>query len=107
MVIIKYTYILLLLVKLINSLMMVTFAGSCWAFTTVAAVEGINKIVSGNLISLSEQQLVDCNTRNSGCKGGDLRVALEYVIKNGGIQTEKDYPYVMRQALCKRRKVMI
>ncbi|PHT66237.1 Vignain [Capsicum annuum] len=44
--------------------------GCCWAFSVVAATEGINKIKTGKLISLSEQELVDCDTSsNMGCEG--------------------------------------
>ncbi|PWA87439.1 hypothetical protein CTI12_AA129810 [Artemisia annua] len=79
--------------------------GACWAFAAVAAIEGVNKISGGNLTTLSEQMLVDCdNNDNTGCHGGIMEKAYEFIIKNGGIATEDDYPYVGRDKICNKIK---
>ncbi|WZZ58256.1 hypothetical protein YC2023_058363 [Brassica napus] len=75
--------------------------GSCWAFSTVAAMEGINKIVTGNLKTLSEQELIDCGTTFNG---GLMDYAFEYIVKNGGLRKEENYPYSMEEGTCETQK---
>jgi C1A family cysteine protease len=67
--------------------------GSCWAFSTVAAMEGALFVSSGNLVSLSEQDLVSCDKNgDQGCNGGLMDNAFDW-IKTNGICSEADYPY--------------
>ncbi|GAB4831416.1 hypothetical protein Ancab_005427 [Ancistrocladus abbreviatus] len=78
--------------------------GSCWAFSSTGAMEGINAITTGDLISLSEQELVDCDKTNEGCEGGNMDYAFEWVINNGGIDTEADYSYTGVDGTCNSTK---
>ncbi|CAA7037457.1 unnamed protein product [Microthlaspi erraticum] len=67
---------------------------SDWAYSTVASVEGINQIVTGKLVRLSEQELIDCNTENHGCDGGGyMDAAFQFLINNKGLDSLDDYPY--------------
>jgi len=75
--------------------------GSCWAFSATGAIESINFIVNNTLPNLAEQQLVDCDTDESGCNGGFETDAIEWVAKNGGQCGEADYPYRARDGACK------
>ena len=75
--------------------------GSCWSFSSTGALEGAYAIKYGNLLSFSEQQLVDCDFikagtggRNLGCNGGQMDSTLQWIGKNGGLCLEQEYPYV-------------
>merc|ERR1712070_1545 len=74
--------------------------GSCWAFSTTGSTEGAWQIGSGNLLSLSEQQLVDCSTQNSGCNGGSMALAIQFE-SGTNMATEASYPYKAADGSCK------
>jgi len=71
--------------------------GACWAFSATGAIEGLNAINTGTLVSLSEQQLVDCSWYygNLGCNGGMMDRAFSYAKKNK-LEKETDYKYTAK-----------
>jgi len=74
--------------------------GSCWAFSTTGGMEGAWQIASGSLTSMSEQQLVDCSTQNSGCNGGSMELAFNFA-GTVNVATESSYPYTATDGTCK------
>uniref|UniRef100_A0ACD5YZB9 Uncharacterized protein n=1 Tax=Avena sativa TaxID=4498 RepID=A0ACD5YZB9_AVESA len=63
-------------------------------------MEGIVQLSTGKLISLSEQELVDCDTSDKGCGGGLMDNAFEFIVENGGLTTETNYPYTGTDDRC-------
>jgi len=76
--------------------------GSCWAFSAVGALEGAWQLSKGALVSLSEQQFVDCakSFGNDGCGGGLMDQAFQYAVQMG-LCSESDYPYEAADGTCR------
>jgi len=79
--------------------------GSCWSFSTTGAMEGAHFVASGELVSLSESNLVDCSFMNMGCSGGNFGFAFLYA-ETYPLETEANYPYKASSSLfaCKYDK---
>merc|ERR1712054_234888 len=74
--------------------------GSCWAFSTTGGLEGSWQLATGNLISMSEQQFVDCDKVDSGCNGGLMDNAFKWA-ESKAVATESSYAYTGRDGSCK------
>ena len=70
--------------------------GSCWAFSAIAATETIKYLTDGELVSLSEQNIMDCDQHliNNSCNGGNMAAAFDYIYRNEGVCSDEDYPYL-------------
>jgi KDEL-tailed cysteine endopeptidase len=78
--------------------------GSCWTFSTTGVIEGFYFVKNNELLSFSEQQIVDCDTdTNQGCNGGWPYLAVQYAAKNG-LELETDYPYTAQDGTCQYNK---
>ncbi len=86
----------------ISLLMVVLF--QCWSFSVTGAIEGAHAIQTGELIDLSQQQMMDCSSSygNQGCNGGTMVETFQYVVENKGICAAQEYNYTGKEGTCKK-----
>eukprot|EP01025_Chloroclados_australasicus_P052650 TRINITY_DN6146_c0_g1_i1.p1 TRINITY_DN6146_c0_g1~~TRINITY_DN6146_c0_g1_i1.p1 ORF type:complete len:474 (+),score=43.42 TRINITY_DN6146_c0_g1_i1:155-1576(+) len=78
--------------------------GSCWAFSATASVESVNAQFGEPLISLSEQEILDCDHAEDACQGGTMDAAFKFVIQNRGLDTYQNYKYIAQDERCNIKK---
>ncbi|KAL6769398.1 hypothetical protein ACKKBG_A30845 [Auxenochlorella protothecoides x Auxenochlorella symbiontica] len=79
--------------------------GCCFAFSGVAGIEAANALYTGgDLVTLSEQQIVDCDAYDWGCDGGSFVDVMRYTIDNGGLVPDAEWPYAAKETVCHRRR---
>ncbi|XP_077497951.1 procathepsin L-like [Amblyomma americanum] len=76
------------------------YCSSCWAFSVTGSLEGQHFKKAGKLVSLSEQNLLDCVANYRTCYLGNAWTAFKYIKFNGGIDTEASYLYAARNQQC-------
>jgi C1A family cysteine protease len=74
--------------------------GSCWAFSATEEVESANLMAGRQVPNGSPQEIVDCDSNDSGCNGGDPQEALQWVVDQGGLDTNNCYPYTAQTGNC-------
>jgi len=84
--------------------------GSCWAFSATENIESmwiLAKKATNTTINLSEQQIVDCDSGEDGCEGGETEGAYDYIMSAGGQESESAYPYTAQDGTCSFNKAKI
>lgn len=74
------------------------YCNSCYAFSGIAALEAQWCLKTGRLVTMSEQQVIDCSYNaiygNWACGGGSQATAYVNIQNSGGVESDVTYPYV-------------
>jgi cathepsin F len=85
--------------------------GSCWAFSVTENIESMyckkNNMDCTSFPPLSPQEIVDCDTVDQGCNGGDPPTAYAFVMSEGGMEDDSDYPYTAQDGTCNFQKNLV